>query len=138
VHYGALALLLLGIALMIGEAFTPGVIVLGIGGVVAFLVGAFFLFEGPGADIEIAVSLPLIVGAAMTTAGMVFGVVAFAFKARARPPAAGAEQMIGMRGQVVDWDAERAGCARTEKSGPRAQTSRCNPAILCVWSDAKV
>jgi membrane-bound serine protease (ClpP class) len=107
VHYGALALLLLGIALMIGEAFTPGVIVLGIGGVAAFLVGAFFLFDAPGADIEIAVSLPLIVGAAMTTAGLVFGVVAVAIKARARPPAAGAEQMIGMLGQVVDWDTER-------------------------------
>jgi membrane-bound serine protease (ClpP class) len=53
------------------------------------------------------VSLPLIVGAAMTTAAMVFGVVAVAIKARGRPPAAGAEQMIGMRGQVVDWDAER-------------------------------
>jgi membrane-bound serine protease (ClpP class) len=107
VHYGALALLFLGIALMIAEAFTPGVIVLGIGGVTAFLVGAFFLFDAPGADIEIAVSLPLIVGAAITTAALVFGVVALAIKARVRPPAAGAEQMIGMRGQVVDWNTER-------------------------------
>jgi membrane-bound serine protease (ClpP class) len=107
VHYGALALLLLGIALMIGEAFTPGVIVLGIGGVAAFLTGAFFLFDAPGADIPITVSLPLIIGAAITTAAMVFSVAAIAIRARARPPAAGAEQMIGMLGQVLDWDGER-------------------------------
>jgi membrane-bound serine protease (ClpP class) len=42
VHYGALALLLLGMALMIAEAFAPGVGVLGIGGVVAFVFGAIF------------------------------------------------------------------------------------------------
>ena len=107
VHYGALALLVLGIALMAAEAFTPGIGVLGIGGLAAFLVGAFFLFEGPGADVEIAVSLPLIVGAALTTAALVFGVVAAAMKARERPPAAGAEQLIGMRGEVVDWDGEK-------------------------------
>ena len=56
VHYGALGLLILGIALMIGEAVTPGFGVLGIGGILAFIAGAIFLFEGPGADISFAVS----------------------------------------------------------------------------------
>lgn len=107
VHYGALGLLILGIALMAAEAFTPGIGVLGIGGLAAFLVGAFFLFEGPGADVEIAVSLPLIIGAAITTAALIFGVVAAAIKVRTRPPAAGAEQMIGMPGEVIDWDGVR-------------------------------
>ncbi|MEX0752854.1 MAG: nodulation protein NfeD [Xanthobacteraceae bacterium] len=107
VHYGALALLVLGIALMAAEAFTPGIGVLGIGGLAAFLVGSIFLFDAPGADIEIVVSLPLIVGAAVTTALLIFGIVAAAMKARERPPAAGAEQLIGMRGEVVDWDGEK-------------------------------
>ncbi len=88
---------------MIGEALTPGIGILGIGGLVAFVVGAIFLFDGPGADISFAISLPLIIGVAGATAGLIFGVVAAAMKARQRPAAAGSEQMIGSRGQVVDW-----------------------------------
>jgi membrane-bound serine protease (ClpP class) len=107
VHYGALALLVLGVALMVGEALTPGIGVLGIGGLAAFIAGAFFLFDAPGADIEIAVSLPLILGAAVTTAALIFGVVAAALRARERPAAAGAESLIGLRVPVVDWQGER-------------------------------
>lgn len=102
VHYGALGLLILGIALMIGEAFT-GSIVLGIGGILAFVVGAIFLFEGPGADISFAISLPLIIGLAAVTAALIFGVIAAALKARRRPPTTGAEELIGSVGEVVDW-----------------------------------
>jgi membrane-bound serine protease (ClpP class) len=103
VHYGALGLLLLGLALMIGEAFTPGIGALGIGGVIAFIAGAIFLFEGPGADIDIAVSLPLILGIAATTAGLVFGIVGAAIQSRKRTPATGAEEMIGSRAEIIDW-----------------------------------
>jgi membrane-bound serine protease (ClpP class) len=103
VHYGALGLLVLGLALMIGEAFTPGIGALGIGGVAAFIVGSIFLFEGPGADIDISVSLPLILGMAATTAGLAFGILGAAIKARKRAPVTGAEEMIGIRGEVVEW-----------------------------------
>ncbi len=103
VQYAALGLLLLGIGLMIAEIFTPGVGALGIGGIVAFVTGAFFLFEPGGADIEIAVSLPLILGAAAASAALFLFVGAAAIKARRRPPTTGAEEMIGSRGQVVDW-----------------------------------
>lgn len=103
VHYGALALLILGIGLMIGEAFTPGIGILGLGGLVAFVVGAIFLFEGADTDIEVAIAWPVIGGAALTTAALIFGVVGAAIKARTRPPYTGAEEMIGMRAVVVDW-----------------------------------
>jgi membrane-bound serine protease (ClpP class) len=103
VHYGALGLLVLGIALMIGEALTPGFGVLGLGGLAAFIAGAIFLFEGPGADISFAVSLPLILGFAAVTALLIFGVIAAVIKSRERPPATGAEQLIGSTGQVVAW-----------------------------------
>jgi membrane-bound serine protease (ClpP class) len=89
VNYGAMGLLLLGLALMIGEVFTPGLGILGIGGLVAFVAGAYFLFEGSGSDMEIAVSLPLILGMAALTAGLIFGV---------------AEQIIGAEARVLDWD----------------------------------
>jgi membrane-bound serine protease (ClpP class) len=104
VNYGALGLLILGMALMIGEAFTPGVGALGIGGLAAFIVGGYFLIETAGADINIAVSLPLILGMAATTAALSFVVVAAAVKARQRAPATGAEQIIGSAAQVIAWE----------------------------------
>lgn len=107
VQYGALALVLLGIALMTGEAFTPGIGVLGIGGLIAFLVGSFFLFEPEGSDINFAVSVPVIVGAAAASAGLSFLVLGAAMKARRRPAATGAEEMIGSRGRVIAWQGGR-------------------------------
>jgi membrane-bound serine protease (ClpP class) len=92
-----------GIALMIGEAVTPGFGILGIGGVIAFIAGAAFLFEGGDADISFAISLPLIIGVAVVTAALIFGVIAAALEARKRPTATGAEQLIGSIAQVVDW-----------------------------------
>ena len=102
VHYGALVLLILGIGLMIGEAVTPGFGILGIGGLAAFLIGSIFLFEGPD-SIDLKVSLPLIVGAALTTAALIFGIVGVAVKARRRPATTGSEQLLGSRGEVVTW-----------------------------------
>jgi membrane-bound serine protease (ClpP class) len=104
VNYGAMGLLLLGLALMIGEVFTPGLGILGIGGLVAFVAGAYFLFEGSGSDMEIAVSLPLILGMAALTGGLIFGVAGLALKARQRVPVTGAEQIIGAEARVLDWD----------------------------------
>ena len=107
VQYGALALLLLGIALMVGEAFTPGIGVLFLGGLVAFLVGSFFLFEPEGSTIDFGVSIPIIIGAAITSAGLTFVVLGAALKARQRPVVTGAEEMIDSRGTVVDWQTGR-------------------------------
>jgi membrane-bound serine protease (ClpP class) len=103
VTYAALGLVVLGIALMIGEVFTPGFGALGIGGLIAFVIGALFLFEGGDTDIQIVVSRWLIAGMAITTAGLIFGVISAATAARGRKPTTGAEQMIGMSGEVVDW-----------------------------------
>jgi membrane-bound serine protease (ClpP class) len=103
VHYGALALLVLGIGLMIAEAFTPGIGILGIGGVIAFAAGAYFLFEGAEADFAVRVSLPVILGSTATTAGVIFGVVGAAMRAHRRPPSTGAEEMIGSHASVVEW-----------------------------------
>jgi membrane-bound serine protease (ClpP class) len=102
VHYGALALLILGIGLMIAEVFTPGVGILGAGGLIAFIVGAIYLFEGTGWDVEVAVSWPVIAGAALTTAGVIFGIVGMAVRVHRRPAA----DMIGVEGEVIDWSGD--------------------------------
>jgi membrane-bound serine protease (ClpP class) len=103
VHYGALGLLILGMALMVAEAFTPGVGILGAGGLIAFVVGAVFLFEGSGWDIEVSLTWPVIVGATLTTAVVIFGIVAAATKAYKRPPLTGSEELIGSGAEVVEW-----------------------------------
>jgi len=103
VHYGALALLILGLALMIGEAFTPGVGILGAGGLLAFIVGAIFLFEGRGWDVEVAISWPVIAGVALTTAAIIFGIVGAAMRAYRQPAA----DMIGVEAEIVDWEGGR-------------------------------
>jgi membrane-bound serine protease (ClpP class) len=104
VHFGALALLLLGIGLMVGEAFTPGIGILGGGGLVAFVAGAIFLFEGRDAGISIRVSWPVIAGVAATSALLIFGVVGAALRARRRPSVTGGEELLGMRATVVEWE----------------------------------
>jgi len=103
VQYAALGLVALGIALMITEAFAPGLGILGIGGVVAFIIGSVFLFDPAGADIDISVSLPLIVGSAATTGALALFVLGATVKARSRPALTGAEQMIGSVGEVIEW-----------------------------------
>jgi membrane-bound serine protease (ClpP class) len=101
VDFGALALLLLGIALMGAEMFTPGIGALGIGGFAAFIAGASFLFgaaSGPAA-----VSIPVVVGSALVCAGLTFFVIGAAVKARRRPVATGGEAMIGASARVIEW-----------------------------------
>lgn len=103
VQFAALGLVVLGIGLMIAEAFAPGFGILGIGGVIAFVAGSLFLFDPAGADIDISVSLPVIIAAAATTGALTLLVLGAAVKARSRPATTGAEQMIGSIGEVIEW-----------------------------------
>lgn len=104
VQFAALGLVVLGISLMIAEAFAPGFGALGIGGVIAFIAGSMYLFDPAGTDITIAVSLPVIIAAAATTGALVLLVLGAAVKVRSRPATTGAEQMIGSIGEVIEWN----------------------------------
>jgi membrane-bound ClpP family serine protease len=106
VQYGALALLIAGIALMTAEAFTPGFGVLGLLGFAAFIGGGYFLFEAPAGSAEIRVSLPVILGAAVGSAALLFLVLGAALKARRRPTVTGSEEMLAARGTVIDWSGD--------------------------------
>jgi membrane-bound serine protease (ClpP class) len=104
VNFAGLALLLFGIALMVAEAFTPGIGIAGLGGVVAFVLGALFLFEPGETDMSFQVSWQVIAAMAVLSALFFMGVLGFAVQARRRPVQTGAEQMIGSTGEVVSWD----------------------------------
>lgn len=100
VNYAGLALILLGVAFIVGEAFMPSFGVLGIGGVIAFVIGSIILidtdFEGYG------VSVPFIIGVGVANAVLFSGILMLAFKARERPVVTGHEQLIGSIGEVLD------------------------------------
>jgi len=105
VNYAGLALILLGAALMVAEAFAPSFGALGIGGGLAFVIGSLILIDtkAPG----FAISLSLILGLALTTGLLLFMVVGLALRARRRPVVTGREQMIGAPGRALeDFDAE--------------------------------
>jgi membrane-bound serine protease (ClpP class) len=104
INLAGLALLALGIGMMAAEAFTPGIGVLGLGGVVSFILGGLFLFDPAGADIDYAVAWPVVVGAAVTNALLFVGLLGMIMRVRRRKVVTGAEQMIGLEGTVLDWE----------------------------------
>ena len=107
VQYGALALLIAGIALMTAEAFTPGFGVLGLLGFAAFVGGGYFLFDAPAGSAEMRVSLPLIARLGGRQRGPACSwSSAPPLKARQRPTVTGSEEMLAARGTVIDWSGD--------------------------------
>jgi membrane-bound serine protease (ClpP class) len=108
INYVGLALIILGIVLMISEAFIPSFGALGVGGVIAFVIASVMLIDTdvPGYGIPWALIVPL----AVTSGLFSFFVVGMAVKARARPVVTGAEQMIGATGEILE-DMENEGWA---------------------------
>lgn len=100
VNYAGLALIALGIGLMVAEHFAPGFGILGIGGIVAFVIGSIMLIETdlPGYRIP----WPLVGGAAAASAVFLLVVLNLAVRARARPVLSGREQMLGSTGVVLE------------------------------------
>lgn len=100
INYTGLALMLLGIAFLVVEAFNPTV-VLGLGGVAAFLFGAAMLLrvEGPG----FAMSWAIIGPAAALTLGLALLTGTYVWAARRNPPRVGGEAMRGLPAKILDW-----------------------------------
>lgn len=99
VNYAGLGLIVLGIAFMVAEAFVPSFGVLGVGGVIAFVVGSVMLMdtELPGYGIPWRVVLPV----TAVTALFVFMVAGLAIKSRRRKVVSGAEELPGSLGEVL-------------------------------------
>lgn len=100
INYAGMALILLGIALMIGEAFEPSFGMLGIGGVTSFVIGSIILIDTdvPGFGIDISV----IATFAVTSVVLLVFVVGMALKARKRPVVSGVEELIGSEALVIE------------------------------------
>lgn len=100
INYTGLALMLLGVAFLVVEAFNPTV-VLGLSGVAAFLFGAAMLLrvEGPG----FAMSWAVIGPAAALTLGLALLTGTYLWAARSNPPRVGGEAMRGLPAEILDW-----------------------------------
>lgn len=146
VNYAGLALILLGIAFMIAEAFVPAFGSLGIGGLIAFVVGSIMLFDTgiPGFGIPYA----LIGGFAVASAAFLLLVLGVVLKSRSRPVVSGREELVGAPGEVLE-DFEREGWARVHseswrvraamplKAGQRVRVTAMHDLLLDVVPESK-
>ena len=96
VNTGALALIALGVVMLVAEAFLPTFGVVGVGGLVAFLLGSLFLFDSPGDEVQVARGIVLGAGGGLGAFMLVVGALV---ARRGRMPARlGVEGMIGAVG----------------------------------------
>jgi membrane-bound serine protease (ClpP class) len=100
VSYTGVALIALGVGLLVAEHFVAGFGILGLGGIVAFVIGSIMLIDtdAPGFSIP----LPLIGTATAASALLLLVALNLALKARKRPVVSGREHLMGATGEIVE------------------------------------
>jgi len=104
INYAGAVLVMLGIGLMVAEAHIGSFGVIGVGGIVAFVIGAIMMFP-PGAP-GFALSLSVVAGATAVTAALFLLVLTMLLRSRRRPVVTGKEGLLGAEGEAVAWDGE--------------------------------
>ena len=119
VNYAGLALIVIGLGMLIAEAVTPTYGVLGVGGVIAFVMGSVMLMDTdlPGYQLP----LPIIAGFSVSAAAIAFFVIGSAVRARRSRVVTGQEGMVGAAALVLE-DFENEGSVRAFGEIWRAQT----------------
>lgn len=97
INYAGLALIMLGLMFMIGEAFMPSFGILGLGGIVAFVTGSIILMD----DAHLTISIPLIGGTALISAVFTMWVLARLVRFRKRKVTTGMEELLGSEAVVL-------------------------------------
>jgi membrane-bound serine protease (ClpP class) len=105
INYAGLGLILLGITLLVIEVFNPTVVI-GLGGIIAFVLGAVMLFEVEEPGFRL--SWPVIGIAAAIFIGLILVVLGSLQRARKGPARLGAQAMRGLSAEILDWS-EREG-----------------------------
>jgi membrane-bound serine protease (ClpP class) len=100
VNYAGLALILVGIALMVAEAFAPSFGALGLGGIAAFVFGAIMMFDSgvPGFGI----SVTFVIALALLAAMLIIWLVGFLLRLRRRGAVSGRGSIIGGVGTAME------------------------------------
>ncbi|HEY7221849.1 MAG TPA: nodulation protein NfeD [Candidatus Binatia bacterium] len=97
-NHTGLALLLFGLALLVGEAFFPSFGVLGIGGIVSLALGSLLLFDTPTSDFG--VDRSIVFTAVATVGSFVLAISYLVFRSQKAKPTLGKEGLIGEFGEA--------------------------------------
>ncbi|WP_375285125.1 NfeD family protein [Marinicauda pacifica] len=101
VSYAGAALIVLGLGLLIAEAFVASFGILAISGLAVFALGAVMLVD---TDIEaLQLDWRLIAGVTAALGALTFAALFYGLAAQARKPVAGRESLKGMEGRVLEW-----------------------------------
>ena len=141
VNWTGLGLLVLGVALMIAEAFLPSFGIVGAGGVVAFVLGGLFLTDTGMPEFDL--SIPFLIAVALCSVAFLLIVGAVATRAHKYPVVSGREDMLGQEGVVasVGHNAAYAGihgeswrihCAEPLHEGDRVRVTAIDGLTLTV------
>ena len=100
VNYAGLGLIIIGVALMVAEAYAPSFGALGIGGIAAFVFGAIIMFDTdvPGFGISYA----FVTGIAVLFAALVIWLMSYLLKFRRRGAVSGRASIVGGVGTVLE------------------------------------
>lgn len=125
VSFAGMALILLGIAFMVAEAFLPSFGVVGFGGIVAFIAGAVILIDtdAPGFGIPVV----LIGILAVVSALLIGGVAGMAIKARRRALVSGDAGLVGSLVTVTQVMADNPFCGSVQAQGEQWQAQCTTP-----------
>ena len=98
INLAGLLLIVLGMGMLVAELFVTSYGVLGIGGVIAFVIGSLFLVDT--SQTNVTVSRGLIAGVTVGFSAIVLGIGYLAIKGRRGRATTGGEGMIGKVGEV--------------------------------------
>jgi membrane-bound serine protease (ClpP class) len=99
VNYAGLALVALGVGLIVAEFFFPAYGSLGLGGLIAFIIGSLILFDREVPGMSIGLSL---IASIATLGGLIVLAIAWlAARSRAHPVVTGMQGMLGEKAEVV-------------------------------------
>lgn len=99
VNYVGLGLIIFGLILIVAEALVPSFGILGIGGIISFVIGSIILVDTELGMFK--VSLPLIAAVVMTTAAVLIATLRIFMRVRHQPAVSGIETFIGHTGESV-------------------------------------
>ncbi len=102
VNYAGLALMALGVGLLVAEAVTPTFGIMGVGGVIAFALGAPILIDSAAPGFEI--YWPVVAGVGLFGLGFAALVVRLVRISRNRAVVSGRELLLDGRALVQDWN----------------------------------
>jgi len=143
INYAGAALVLLGIGLMVAEAHIGAFGVIGVGGIIAFVIGAIMMFPSGAPGFELS---PIVIAATViVTASLFLLLLAMLLRSRKRLVVTGKEALLGAEGEAVAWmgrdgrvlirgEIWRARAARPLQPGTRVKVIDRDGLVLVVES----